>query len=109
MFHLIQLLLKLLLQVEGDLPDNSRLVGSILIGGAWLILVAELFPDPLGVWRDWFLWVRLVCRRACVISSVAKASLEVPGGSAETEPFAVPEMTAIFLTEVAAGDILRGG
>lgn len=57
MFHLIQLLLKLLLQVEGDLPDNSRLVGSILIGGAWLILVAELFPDPLGVWRDWFLWV----------------------------------------------------
>jgi len=38
MFHVIQLLLKLLLQVEGELPDNSRLVGSVFIGGVWLIL-----------------------------------------------------------------------
>jgi hypothetical protein len=55
-FHLIQLLLNLLLKIEGELPDNSRLAGSILIGGVWFILVAELFPRQLGPWRDWCFW-----------------------------------------------------
>jgi len=32
-FHLIQLLLNLLLKIEGELPDNSRFAGSIFIGG----------------------------------------------------------------------------
>ena len=56
MFHLIQILLKLLLKVDSELPDNSRLTGSIFIAGVWLILIAELFPQQLGPWRDWCYW-----------------------------------------------------
>jgi hypothetical protein len=56
MVHLLQLLVKLLLNVERDLKDNSKLVGSLLIGGVWLILFAEIFPTQLGVWREWFIW-----------------------------------------------------
>lgn len=61
MIHLIQLLLKLLLQVQSDLPDSSRLIGSILIGGAWLLLIAEIFPRQLGSWRVWCLWGGWIC------------------------------------------------
>jgi hypothetical protein len=61
MFHLVQLLVRLLLKVEGELPDNSRLVGSIFIGGIWPILVADLFPRQLGPWREWFLWGGWLC------------------------------------------------
>jgi hypothetical protein len=60
-FHVIQLLLKLLLQVEGELPDNSRLASSIFIGGAWLILIAEIVPRQLGPWRDWCFWGGWIC------------------------------------------------
>ena len=56
MFHLIQLLLNLLLKVDRELPDNSRLTGSIFIAGVWLVLIAELFPGQLGLWRDWCYW-----------------------------------------------------
>jgi hypothetical protein len=42
MFHLIQLLLNLLLKIDGELPDNARLVGSIFIG-----VVAS--PDERGI------------------------------------------------------------
>jgi hypothetical protein len=54
--HLLQLLVKLLLNVERDLKDNSKLVGSLLIGGVWLILFVEIFPTQLGIWREWFIW-----------------------------------------------------
>jgi len=59
--HLIQLLLNLLLKVEGELPDNSRLVGSIFIGGMWLLLIAKLFPQQLGYCMDWCLWAGWIC------------------------------------------------
>lgn len=56
MVELIKLFLKLILHVDSGLRDNTRLAGSILIGGAWLVLVAVLFPHPLGEWRSWFYW-----------------------------------------------------
>lgn len=56
MVHLLQFLVKLLLNLERDLKDNSKLVGSLLIGGVWLILLAEVFATQLGIWREWFLW-----------------------------------------------------
>jgi len=37
----MQLLLKLLLKIEGQLPDNPRLAGSVFIGGMWLPLIAK--------------------------------------------------------------------
>jgi hypothetical protein len=55
-FHLFQLLVKLLLHLERDIQDNTKLVGSLLIGGLWLLLLAEIFPVSLGIWRDWFVW-----------------------------------------------------
>jgi hypothetical protein len=56
MVELIKLLLKLILHVDSGVRDNTRLAGSILIGGAWLVLVAVLFPRQLGEWRGWFYW-----------------------------------------------------
>lgn len=61
MIHLIQLLLQLLLRVDGELPDNSRLAGSLFIGGVWLLLIAKLFPRQLGPWLDWCLWTGWIC------------------------------------------------
>jgi len=60
-FHLIQLLLNLLLKIDGDLPDNSRLAGTIFIGGLWLLLIAKIFPQQLGRWPDGCLWVGWIC------------------------------------------------
>jgi len=54
--HLLQFLLKLLLNLEREIQDNSKLVGSLLIGSLWLLLLAELFPAQLGIWREWFVW-----------------------------------------------------
>jgi hypothetical protein len=54
MVELIKLLLKLMVHVDGGLRDNTRLAESVLIGGAWVILVAVLFPRQLGEWRSWF-------------------------------------------------------
>jgi hypothetical protein len=54
--HLLQFLIKLLINLERDLKDNSKLVGSLLIGGVWLIFFAELFRTKLGIWREWFIW-----------------------------------------------------
>ena len=56
MVHLLQFLVKLLLNLERDLQDNSKLVGSLLIGGLWLLLLAEVFPTQLRIWREWFVW-----------------------------------------------------
>lgn len=56
MVELIKLFLKLILHVDSGLRDNTRLAGSIFIGGAWLVLVAVLFPKHLGEWRSWFYW-----------------------------------------------------
>ena len=56
MVELIKLFLKLILHVDSGLRDNTRLAGSILIGGAWLVLIAILFPRHLGEWRSWFYW-----------------------------------------------------
>jgi len=55
-FHIIQFLVSLLLKTERELPDNSRLTGSIFIAGALLLIVAELFPGKLGPWREWCYW-----------------------------------------------------
>jgi hypothetical protein len=60
-FHLLQLLLKILLKAEGELPENSRLASSFFIGGAWLLLVTQLFPHQLGPWREWCLWAGWIC------------------------------------------------
>jgi hypothetical protein len=54
--HLLQFLVKLLLNLEREIQDNSKLVGSLLIGGLWLLLLADLFPAQLGIWREWFIW-----------------------------------------------------
>jgi hypothetical protein len=56
MIHVLQFLLKLLLSLERGLEDNSKLVGSLFIGGFWLLLLAELFPAQLGIWSEWFVW-----------------------------------------------------
>jgi hypothetical protein len=56
MVELIKLLLKFILHVDSGLRDNTRLAGSILIGGAWVILSALVFPRQLGEWRNWFYW-----------------------------------------------------
>jgi len=56
MVELIKLLIKLILHLDSGLRDNTRLAGSILISGAWLVLVAVLFPRQLGEWRSWFYW-----------------------------------------------------
>ena len=56
MVHLLQFLIKLLINLERDLKDNSKLVGSLLIGGVWLIFFAEVFRPKLGIWREWFIW-----------------------------------------------------
>jgi hypothetical protein len=50
-FHLLQLLLKILLKAEGEPSDNSRLASSFFIGGAWLLLVTQLFPIGLALAR----------------------------------------------------------
>jgi phosphatidylglycerophosphate synthase len=47
--------------MDGELPDNTRLVGSILIGGVWLLLIAKLFSPQLGRWSDWCLWAGWIC------------------------------------------------
>jgi len=47
-FHLIRLLLKLLLKIEGEFPDNARLAGGIFIGGMWLLLMPGYFLNSLG-------------------------------------------------------------
>jgi hypothetical protein len=49
--HLLQLLVKLLLNLDQEVQDNSKLVGSLLIGGLWLLLLAQIFPAPLGSWQ----------------------------------------------------------
>lgn len=56
MFHLLQLLVKLVLNLERDLQDNTKLVGSFLIGGLWLLLLAAIFAAQLGIWEEWFIW-----------------------------------------------------
>jgi hypothetical protein len=59
--HLIQLLLNLLLKIERDLPDNSRLTGSVFIGSTSLLLIAKLFPQQLGRWLEWGMWTGWIC------------------------------------------------
>ncbi len=54
MVHLLQLLVKLLLNLEQEVQDNSKLVGSLLIGGLWLLLLAQIFPGQLGSWQYGF-------------------------------------------------------
>ena len=56
MIHLVQFLVKVLLNFERDLQDNTKLVGSLLIGGFWLLVLARVFPAQLGIWREWFVW-----------------------------------------------------
>jgi hypothetical protein len=53
--HLLQLLLKLLANIEDARPDN-RIAGSALIFGIWLMIAANLFGHQLGAWRELLLW-----------------------------------------------------
>jgi hypothetical protein len=55
-FDLIHFLLKLLLKMEESVQDNTKLVGSLLIGGLWFLLAAEIFPKPLGSWCGGIVW-----------------------------------------------------
>jgi len=32
-------------------------VGSLVLGGLWLLLLAQIFPKQLGIWREWFVWI----------------------------------------------------
>ncbi len=52
-WHLLQLLLNVILKLEGRQQDNSRLVGSLIIAGIWLLLVANFVPALTTLWRDW--------------------------------------------------------
>ena len=53
MWHVFQLLLNVILKLEGKQQDNSRLVGSLFIGGVWLLLVANFVTGLAALWRDW--------------------------------------------------------
>jgi hypothetical protein len=50
---MLHLILQLLLGLERQVPDNSRLASSLFILGAWFLLIAEFFPRLAGPWRDW--------------------------------------------------------
>jgi hypothetical protein len=41
---MLHLILQLLLGLERQVPDNSRLASSLLILGAWFLLITEFFP-----------------------------------------------------------------
>ncbi|MGB2591318.1 MAG: hypothetical protein WA853_04885 [Candidatus Acidiferrum sp.] len=56
MIHLIQFLLKLVLNAEQGLQDNTKLVGSLFLGGVWLLLLTAIFPEIFGSWREGFYW-----------------------------------------------------
>ncbi len=103
MFHLLQLLLKLLLQVEGELPDNSRLASSIFIGGVWLILIAEIFPRQLGPWRDWCFWGGWICAGLAAFLIHSQEDLEMAAKAAEEKSFHDLEVSATRFDEAACG------
>lgn len=50
MIHLIQFFVKLLLKFERGFEDNTKLVGSLLLAGAWLLLLTEILPGAFGSW-----------------------------------------------------------
>jgi hypothetical protein len=50
---MLYLILQLLLRLEREVPDNSRLAGSLFMLGAWFLLIAEFFPRLAGPWRNW--------------------------------------------------------
>jgi hypothetical protein len=52
-WHVFQLLLNIILKLEGKQQDNSRLLGSLFIGGIWLLLVANFAQGLTALWRDW--------------------------------------------------------
>jgi len=43
-----------ILKLEGKQQDHSRLVGSLLTGGVWLLLMVNLPKGLRAVWRDCF-------------------------------------------------------
>jgi hypothetical protein len=48
-------LLKLIAGIE-DGRENSRIAGSLLVGGIWFAVAASLFGSQLGASREWLLW-----------------------------------------------------
>lgn len=56
MIHLIEFLLKLLLKFERGIEDNTKLVGSLLLAGVWLLLLTEILPGPFGSWLEGAIW-----------------------------------------------------
>ena len=50
---MLHLILQLLLGLERQVPDNSRLASSLLILGAWFLLITEFFPRLAGPWTGW--------------------------------------------------------
>ncbi|HKV24620.1 MAG TPA: hypothetical protein VJN93_08520 [Candidatus Acidoferrum sp.] len=42
------------------MQDNTKLVGSLFLGGVWLLLLTWIFPAPFGSWLEDFVlagWV----------------------------------------------------
>jgi len=83
-FHVIQLLVKLLLHVEGSYQTNSRLASSIFIGGVWLILIGQFSPSALTLAGLVFLggWVAW----ASSIPFHSPEDLEMAGKTAKRNP-----------------------
>jgi hypothetical protein len=48
-------LLKLIAGIEEGRED-SRIAGSLLVGGFWFVIAAALFGHQLGASREWLLW-----------------------------------------------------
>lgn len=56
MIHLLEFFVKLLFKFERGIEDNTKLVGSLLLAGAWLLLLTEILPGPFGSWLEGAIW-----------------------------------------------------
>lgn len=56
MIHLIEFFLKLLFKFERGIEDNTKLVGSLLLAGFWLLLLTEILPGAFGSWLVGAIW-----------------------------------------------------
>jgi hypothetical protein len=54
-WHVFQILISVILKLEGRQQDNSRVVGSLLIAGIWLLLIAKFVAGLAELWRDWLM------------------------------------------------------
>jgi len=45
-----------LFALDRELPDNTKLSGSLFLAGLWLLFLATVFPSALGEWRFAVIW-----------------------------------------------------